>query len=408
MKILLVTSRYPWPPRRGDQVRALQTLDFLADEHELTLLTPEPGPGQPPPPRAARSRVETYRLRRGLGTLAGLGRAVARGLPFQSGLFDQRDLGRRLRELAPGADLAILQLVRLATHLDDLGPLPLVVDLIDSLSLSFSRRAAVDRPVLRPALRLEAHRLARWERRLVERAAAVTLVSERDRRALAEGLPPELAARLSVVRLALGDHPPDDGAPGPGAPLRGAGETGPVLAMTGNLGYFVNADAVTWWLAEVWPALARARPDVRVVVAGDRPSAALRRTVAEAGAGARLLESPRDLRAVIAQATLALAPLRCGAGVPVKVLEAWATGVPVVATCWAAGGTTGLPGEDFRVVGERPDEWVDAILALLDSPAERRRLADSARRRLAADYSQSVVRRQWLDLVRGLSLGPTG
>ena len=39
MKILLVTSRYPWPPRRGDQMRALQMLDFLSVEHELTLLT---------------------------------------------------------------------------------------------------------------------------------------------------------------------------------------------------------------------------------------------------------------------------------------------------------------------------------------------------------------------------------
>lgn len=43
MKILLVTSRYPWPPRRGDQMRAVQVLDFLADEHEVTLLAPAPG-----------------------------------------------------------------------------------------------------------------------------------------------------------------------------------------------------------------------------------------------------------------------------------------------------------------------------------------------------------------------------
>jgi hypothetical protein len=33
LKILLVTSRYPWPPRRGDQIRAVQALDFLAGGH---------------------------------------------------------------------------------------------------------------------------------------------------------------------------------------------------------------------------------------------------------------------------------------------------------------------------------------------------------------------------------------
>ncbi|HEY8020849.1 MAG TPA: glycosyltransferase family 4 protein [Thermoanaerobaculia bacterium] len=393
MKVLLAVSRYPWPARRGDQVRALQTLDSLSAEHEVTLLAPEPGPNDPSPPSAA-YRIETYRRRRA-GVAAGLGRALARRLPAQSGLFYQADLGHRLRELAPAADLGILQLVRLAVHLDDFGPLPLLVDLIDSLSLSVSRRAEVDRPLLRPALRLEARRLALWEDRLVERAAAVTVVCERDRQAIAGRLPPALAARVAVVRLAVEERNAAGLAPEP--LVRPSSEGGPLLAMTGNLGYFVNADAVAWWLAEVWPALSRARPDVRVVVAGDRPPARLRRAIRRAGA--RLIESPPDLRAVLAQATLALAPMRCGAGVPVKVLEAWSVGVPVVATPWAAAGTTGRVGEDLRVV-QRPAEWVSAILELLDDPAERRRLAANARRRLAADYSPGEVRRELAEIVR--------
>jgi glycosyltransferase involved in cell wall biosynthesis len=91
--------------------------------------------------------------------------------------------------------------------------------------------------------------------------------------------------------------------------------------------------------------------------------------------------------------------MRCGAGVPVKVLEAWSVGVPVVATPWAAAGTTGRVGEDLRVV-QRPAEWVSAILELLDDPAERRRLAANARRRLAADYSPGEVRRELAEIVR--------
>jgi glycosyltransferase involved in cell wall biosynthesis len=410
LKILLATSRYPWPPRRGDQIRAVQTLDFLAAEHEVTLLTPEPGANEPSPAGAS-YRVETYRQRRG-GIFAGFGRAVTRRLPLQSGFFYQADLGRRLRELAPAADLGILQLVRLAIHLDDFGPVPLLVDLVDSLSLSFSLRADIDRLYMRPPLRLEAHLLALWERRLVERAAAVTVVCERDRQAIETRLPPELAAKVGVVRLAVRERPAAELAPfaPPAAPpvaedrLADPDDRGPILVMTGNLGYFVNADAITWWLAEVWPVLVRARPDLRVVVAGDRPSPALRQAIQRAGV--RLIESPRDLRAVIAQATLALAPMRCGAGVPIKVLEAWSVGVPVVATPWAVAGTTGRQGEDFRVVGQHPIEWVSAILELLESPAERQRLADNARRRLAADYSRAVVRRQLLEVVRRIALDP--
>ncbi len=396
MKILLVTSRYPWSPRRGDQMRALQMLDFLSGEHEVTLLTPAPGKDQPPPPADAPYRTELYQAGGGRAFLSGMSRAVLRRLPLQTGLFYQPDLGRRLRELAPKHDLGILQLVRLAVHLDDFGDTPIVVDLIDSLSLNFSLRAAVDRWWMTPPLKVEARLLAVAERRLAERAVRMLVVCERDRQALANRLSPELAAKVSVVRLSIRERKVD--APEEREKLWRAEDEGPVLALTGNLGYFVNVDAVTWWLRDVWPSLRRVRPEVRLVVAGDRPAAKLRRVVEKAGV--RLIESPKDMRSVIAQATIALAPMRCGSGVPIKVLEAWAVGVPVLASSWAVAGTSGRQGEDFLLVGQHPVEWVTAILDLLDNPQTRQWLSGNGRRRLAADYSRETVRRQLLEAIR--------
>jgi len=393
MRILLVTSRYPWPPRRGDQMRALQMLDFLADEHEVTLLAPAPGRDRSAPPSAAPYRVELYRPER-FALISGMSRAIRQRLPLQTGLFYQPSLARKLRELAPCHDLGILQLVRLASHVDDFGGTPIVVDLIDSLSLGFSKRAEVDRWWLAPILEIEARLLADAERRLAERAERLLVVCERDRQALLDRLPPELESKIAVVRLAVREHQIDSP----------DGDVGPVLAMTGNLGYFVNADAVTWWLRDVWPQLRRVRPDVRLVVAGDRPSPALRRRVEKAGA--ELIASPRDLRSILAQATLSLAPMRCGSGVPIKVLEAWAVGVPVLASSWAAAGTSGRPGEDFIVVGQNPAEWVAAVTDLLDHPSARNRLIDNGRRRLAADYSGEAVRRQLLDVIRVVGPAP--
>ncbi|HEY0553550.1 MAG TPA: glycosyltransferase family 4 protein [Thermoanaerobaculia bacterium] len=402
MKILLVTSRYPWPPRRGDQMRALQMLDVLAAGHAVTLLTPapanSPAKGQPPPPADAPFRVELYRPG-GTAIVAGVARAIVKRLPLQTGLFYQPDLGRKLRELAPAHDLGILQLVRLAIHADDLGGTPFLVDLIDSLALNLSQRAAVDRRWLSPLLLAEARRLAFAERRLAERSLRLLVVCERDRQEIANRLPADLAARISVVRLAVTERPVEP--PLGGEKLWREGDKGPVLALTGNLGYFVNADAVSWWLRDVWPQLRHARPDVRLVVAGDRPSPSLRRQIEQSGA--RLIESPRDLRSVLAQATLSIAPMRCGSGVPVKILEAWAVGVPVVATPWAAAGTTGRQGEDFILAGQHPVEWITAITDLLANPSARRWLIENGRRRLAADYSREAVGKQLMEVIRTVS-----
>jgi glycosyltransferase involved in cell wall biosynthesis len=419
LRILLVTSRYPWPPRRGDQMRAVQQLEMLSAEHEVTLLAPAPGCGEPAPPAGAPWRVEAYARRGWPGAAAGLARAALHRLPLQTALFYQPDLGRRLRRLAPAHDLAILQLVRLAIHRQDFGATPLLVDLIDSLSLNFARRAEVDRRWLRPFLSVEARLLARAERGLIERAAGALVVSERDRQSLAGGLQPELARKVAVVPLAVPPHdlrqPTDStrheslvGAELVSArlepPVHELEDPRPALMLTGNLGYFVNADAVTWWLAEVWPALRRQRPDIRVVVAGDRPPPPVRRAVKRAGV--ELVASPPDLRSLLAQATLALAPMRCGSGLPIKILEAWSAGVPVVASPWAAAGTSGAAGEDLRLAAT-PAEWVATIAELLDDPAERRRLAENGRRRLAADYSEEVVRDGLLAAIGTLPPPPT-
>lgn len=387
-RILIAASRHPWPPHRGDQARALQVAELLALEHEVTLLVPEPGDGcAAAPPPGLPYRLATYpRPRRPrLGAGAGVARALLERLPLQSGLFWNPALGEALRRRVPDTDLVVLQLVRLAPHLPHLAGAPVLVDLVDSLALSTARRAELDRRPLGPLLRHEARWLARWERRLVLESDGAMVVSRRDRDAIAHGLPPGRARLLHVVPLAV-PPAPSGPLPSPPSPPRP-----PVLAVTGNLGYFPTREGLGWFLAEVWPVLRERRPDLRLVAAGARPGRRLRRALA--AAGARLEEAPPDLRPILAEATVALAPMRGGAGQPMKVVEAWAAGVPVVATPWAAAGTTASPGEDL-LVADDVEGWCRAILALVDDPDLRARLAASARARLAADYSAQGVERR--------------
>jgi len=368
VRVLLATGRPPWPPWRGDQLRARQLVEALAPAHEVTWLSP-PADGEPAP--TAGVRRETYRMRGAAAASVLASPGLLRGWPLQALPFRQPDLGRRLRALAPEHDVVVLQLARLLPHLPDVGRTPLVVDLIDCLSLNAATRAAVDRASLRPLLKLEARRLAAAEARLIAASRAALVVCERDRQALVRHAP-ALADRIHVAPIVV-----TAGA----APLpttRTAGE--PTVVLTGNLGYFPNRDALRFFVDDVWPALRRAVPRARLLVAGDRPSRTAARRVA--AAGGTLVARPPDLRALLATATVAVVPLRCGSGVPLKVLDAWAASVPVVASPFAAAGVTAEPERDLLVAAS-PAEWAAQVGRLIADAALRARLVEAGRARLA-------------------------
>lgn len=351
----------------------------------MTLLVPGPPVGGSPVPGGLRFAVETYPATR-RPPAGSLLEHLRRGLPLQNVVFSYRHLEQRLSELTAGADAVVLQLVRLAGFLPAVAPAtPLIVDLVDSLSLNFRLRAQRDRPWLAPLLRWEARRLAACEERLAAAAERTLLVADRDRRELAGRLPPALRSRLRTVPMVV-----EEGA------ARAGGRRQDTLVFSGNLGYFVNRDAVAWFLHRVWPRLREARPSLRFLCAGSRCPRTLRRRIEQGGA--ELIEDPPDMRRVLAEATIAVVPAQCGSGVPLKVLEAWAAGTPVVASPLAA---QGVGNGDSLEVAATPAEWEASVLALLADADRRRAMAAAGRSRLHREHSVEAVSRRLYEALEG-------
>jgi hypothetical protein len=358
-------------------LRALQLARALVElGHAPTLVAPGSGGTR----EEAGVRTVTVRYGRASAPLWALGAALA-GRPAQAGVHLHPALGRAVEALARESDLVILQLARLGALLPRAAGRPVVVDLVDSLALNFARRAEFERAGLAPIVRLEARRLAVWERKLVERSRAAWLVSERDRAWLAGRLPAALADRLATLNLVVEPCLP------PRRPRAAGNPT--TLALTGNLDYFPTREGAVWWLREVWPALAGGGSHRKLIVAGSRPAGSLRRAVA--GAGGILIENPADLGAILSGADVALVPLRAGSGVPLKLLEAWAAGTPVVTTAWSAAGAGGEPGRD-HLAAETVEDWAGAIARLEGDPALAGGLGAGGRARLEADWSAERLR----------------
>jgi glycosyltransferase involved in cell wall biosynthesis len=168
----------------------------------------------------------------------------------------------------------------------------------------------------------------------------------------------------------------------------------PSLVFTGNLSFFPNEQAILWFAAEVWPAIVRARPDVRLRIAGRNPGTAVRALMALPGVD--LHENVPDMPQSLAASWIALAPMLAGSGVKNKILEAWAAGRPAVMSHRAVNGLI-LPRSSRALVVSRPRAMRDLLLRLLASPEETAQLGRDAHAHVRSCYSWDAVAEPLMD-----------
>ena len=176
----------------------------------------------------------------------------------------------------------------------------------------------------------DAARIRVLEREALALVDQVWLCSEIDRRRL-HRLFGEAAG--AVVPNGI-PHP--DTIPAVLAPLPPRDHGWPVILFVGHLGYEPNIAAVGYLSDTLMPLIRGTFPGVRLVVAGRSPGEPV--TALAARHGFELIANPADLRLIYAKAHLSIVPLLAGGGTRLKILEALAHGVPVIATSLAAEG----------------------------------------------------------------------
>jgi glycosyltransferase involved in cell wall biosynthesis len=163
---------------------------------------------------------------------------------------------------------------------------------------------------------------------------------------------------------------------------------GQSVIFAGRLDYDANIEAAEILARQVIPLLRQRLPEVRCIIAGRNPPARVR---ALTGSGVSVLADPDDMATVLDQAGVLLSPLKSGAGSRLKLIEAAACGVPIVATPFSAEGLALGAGHDY-LDGNTPAALADAAIRVLTDT----RLADQ----LATRARQAVERHHDFDQLR--------
>jgi len=234
--------------------------------------------------------------------------------------------------------------------------LPVVWDSVDCISHLFEQAANHSRSFFGKFMtRFELTRTRRAEGDLACRFDHVLVTSPSDRNSLL-GLVPSGKSPSEISVLPNGVdleyfHPNTE--------FQREAET---IVFSGKMSYHANISMVKYLVDEIMPRIWKLRPAARLYIVGKDPSPAIR----------QLMQNPLitvtgtvdDIRPFLWRATVSVVPLLYGVGIQNKILEAMATGTPVVTTCRALSALQAQPGKDL-FVSDDPDGFSQAVLQLI-------------------------------------------
>jgi hypothetical protein len=402
MHILWIATKPPWPPSDGGRLVQWLTLRTLAARGvRFTVVAPRGAGAEEPRELAAQAReVGSFHLVPARPRPLPLA-LLAAWLTGRSLALTRHDLGavrRRVAEVldSPGSGGRGLPGAVDAVHGEQLQAWPQTAPAVPRGLPRVLRAQNVESDLWaamahrgglhgRMAGR-QARRLARIEGRWVAEAEAAVALTQEDAARLAElsGGPvevvaPPFPALLPAAETALPGEPP--------------------VVLLGSSGWLPNRDAETWFLGEIWPRVAAALPGAVLHVFGGESAPG-------GGAGGERQvrhPPPADSRQAFAAGSVLVVPLRIASGIRMKVLEAWARGVPVVATPAAAAGLAADDGRELLLARDA-EGFTAALVRLAGDRGLAGRLVAAGRRALSTRHDPARIAERWLEIYRRVSI----
>jgi GT2 family glycosyltransferase len=171
------------------------------------------------------------------------------------------------------------------------------------------------------------------------------------------------------------------------------------LLFVGSFRHDPNRAAVDWFVHEVLPLVLRRRPDARLVLVGSDPPPA--HTYADYSANLEMLGCVDDVRGPMSRYAVFVCPILSGSGVRVKLLEAFAAGIPVVSTMIGAEGLAAVDGE-YCSLADDPAGFAERVVAILEDPAAAAPMAARARAMVETEWDMAAITRRLVEEYRQL------
>jgi polysaccharide biosynthesis protein PslH len=369
LKILYLTSRFPFPLDKGDKLRAyhqIKTLSARAEVYLASISENDTPKEQVAPLLPYTCQCHLFRITQGQ-RIRSLATSAWSDTPLQTAWFYSRSIHKELQTLAETImpDLIVVQLARMAAYNIDY-PCPKILDYMDAFGIGMLRRAAISRGLTKVFYQIEGKRMLKYEGEIAANFDRLWIISAQDR----DQIKRNDALEINVIPNGIDP-----------SFLSYDDETKKEfdLLFVGNMSYLPNIEAAIYLVEKILPLSPKG---LKLEIAGISPD---KRVKTLASASINVTGFVPDIRTAYARGRIFCAPLWSGTGQQNKILEAMAMGIPCITTTSV---NLAIGGEHLQhiLIADDAHSFADAIRLLLENEVLYKSISSKGRQFVAEKY----------------------
>ena len=358
MRLLVVMTNYPFPPRTGSAIVACNIMKHLSKNHEIDFVCIQPESGMVESaeylnrlvliPRRRPSKIALW-IRCLLYMMMGVPPAVCE--------FASNTMSNAVTALIEVGQYNAILLFELSAlqYCPSSCYSKLIVHIEDPQSIKLTRLMKLPDISLWQRFKyfLASRLTIRYEKKILPRAAKVLLLSESDLHDMQEQ-----NGYHNLACVHYGVDPVDPGE------IPGYEDRKRIIVFSGNMFHLPNVDGILYFLKDIFPLILQMYQTAALWIVGANPDNRIYDAAANYGEQVVITGSVDDVAYYIKTATVSICPVRLKIGVQTKIMEALSLGTPVVTTSAGNNGVTGVSGCHLWVEDD-PQQFAMRVLELL-------------------------------------------
>lgn len=361
LKILFLTSRFPYPLEKGDKLRAYYQIREISKDHDIYLISivdDDPAKSDLEKIRPLVKELHIIRIA-SLERIISLFKAFSSGIPYQIAWFYSAKINEIIKEITMSIqpDHIFCQLTRMAEYCKDM-PILKTLDYMDSFGIGMKRRAHVAKGFSKFIYNIEASRMIRYEAMIADKFDHLTIISEQDKAQFSFAQANDIHILHNGIDPSFFDY--------------GSQPKDVDIVFVGNMGYLPNVEAAEFLVQQILP---KCDQRVSVLIAGTNPANRVKALQSDQVIISGWIE---DIRSAYGRAHIFVAPLWSGTGQQNKILEAMAMGIPCITTTAVNNAIGAEDGEEI-ILADDEAQFAEKIKSLLHNDHLRSQISQNAK-----------------------------